>query len=185
MAFFVTKLARTSLSSLDLMWEKHNQEFDILRNRDAFQNPKQPGSKTWALRIKGQKLCEKPLVVCVLVACVWACVFVRVRACLFLHIYFRSHFRRHCPRKQSRIARRHSRSRSSRRPKSSRSRSPSSKSTGQSTEPSCSPPRESESSKDTEAPENPGSDSSQKDPLEDIFVSNFFEKSPIAFLNPG
>ena len=24
-----------------------------------------------------------------------------------------------------------------------------------------------------------------RDPLEDIFVSNFFEKSPIAFLNPG
>ena len=62
---FITKLGRTSLSSLDLMWEKHNQEFDILRNRDAFQNPKQLGSKTWDLRIKSQKLLEKPLIICV------------------------------------------------------------------------------------------------------------------------
>ena len=41
------------------------KELHITLMRDAFQNPKRPGSKTWALRIKGQKLLEKPLVVCV------------------------------------------------------------------------------------------------------------------------
>ena len=75
--------------ALDLMWEKHNQEFDIIRNRDAFQNPKRQGSKTLVLRIKGQKLPEKPLVVCVCLslACGRACSCVCVLACFCTYTF--------------------------------------------------------------------------------------------------
>ena len=39
------------VSSLDLMWEKYNQEFEITLKRNAFQNTKRPGSQILVIRI--------------------------------------------------------------------------------------------------------------------------------------